>query len=123
LQGEGVANFLELGPGGALTALAADCLTDGSGAGAGLVAALHGDQAEAQMLIAALASLHVHGVAIAWETLFGDWGGRPVELPTYAFQRQRYWLEPSGAVLESSSLGPRGSRHPPLEAGVSQRLV
>ena len=38
---------------------------------------------------AALARAHVHGAIVDWAAVLG--GGRRVELPTYAFQRQRYW--------------------------------
>ena len=38
--------------------------------------------------------LHVHGVAVDWEKVVGASAGKQVvALPTYAFQRQRYWLE------------------------------
>ncbi|MFC3586093.1 SDR family NAD(P)-dependent oxidoreductase, partial [Streptantibioticus rubrisoli] len=38
-----------------------------------------------------LAEAHVHGIGVDWSAMFP--GGRRVELPTYAFQRRRYWLE------------------------------
>ena len=37
---------------------------------------------------------HVAGVAVDWRAAFE--GGRQVELPTYAFQRRRFWLPPIG---------------------------
>ena len=39
--------------------------------------------------------VHARGVAVDWAAVLG--GGRPVELPTYAFQRRRYWLAPPAA--------------------------
>ena len=48
-------------------------------------------RAEPRTLVAALAGAHVRGVPVDWAG-FCRVGGRRVDLPTYAFQRQRYWL-------------------------------
>ena len=42
-------------------------------------------------LLASLAEAHVHGVPVDWATVLAD--GQHVDLPTYAFQHQRYWLD------------------------------
>ncbi|TQF07060.1 SDR family NAD(P)-dependent oxidoreductase [Kitasatospora acidiphila] len=44
-------------------------------------------------LTASLAQAFVHGAPVAWSTLFEGTGARRVDLPTYAFQHQRFWLE------------------------------
>ena len=45
-------------------------------------------------LLRNLGVLHCHGLAVDWEKVLGGrTGSRLVALPTYAFQRQRYWLE------------------------------
>ncbi|WP_271208745.1 type I polyketide synthase, partial [Streptomyces poonensis] len=82
----GVTTFVEIGPGGVLSALAQGCLDD-----AVAVPVLRGDRPERQAVLGALAELHVHGVSPHWQALFP--GARRVVLPTYAFQRERYWLE------------------------------
>src|SRR5262249_33986004 len=50
-------------------------------------------------LVHALAQAHVQGVAVDWAAVLG--GGTVVELPTYAFQRQRVWPRPAPAVAGS----------------------
>ncbi|WP_410658222.1 SDR family NAD(P)-dependent oxidoreductase [Amycolatopsis sp. lyj-112] len=102
LEAEGVTRFLELGPDGVLTAMAQDCLeTD-----AVLVPILRKGRDDARTAMTALASLHVHGVAVEWATLFA--GARRVDLPTYAFQHRRFWL--------SSAAGQTTTGHPLLDA-------
>ncbi|WP_425574731.1 beta-ketoacyl synthase N-terminal-like domain-containing protein, partial [Streptomyces asiaticus] len=76
-----VGSFLELGPDGTLTALA-----DGDG-----LPVLRRDRPEPLTVMAALGGLYVRGVEVDWDAVFP--GGRRVDLPTYAFQRQRFWLE------------------------------
>ncbi|HEU5470877.1 MAG TPA: SDR family NAD(P)-dependent oxidoreductase, partial [Actinophytocola sp.] len=67
------------------------------------------NRAPAQALATALAHLHTHGATIDWHTQFGT--RQPIDLPTYAFQRQRYWLNtPYETATESTS------DHPLLDA-------
>ncbi|MFD8088533.1 polyketide synthase, partial [Kitasatospora sp. NPDC059722] len=77
-----------LGPDGVLTALAAESLP----ADAALAAVLRKDRPEEPAILEALARLHVRGAGPDWVAVLAGSGGRRVDLPTYAFQRQRYWL-------------------------------
>ncbi|MEU9481754.1 beta-ketoacyl synthase N-terminal-like domain-containing protein, partial [Streptomyces sp. NPDC048191] len=88
LHDSGVRTYLEIGPGGVLTAMGAECL---DGADALLLAALR-DGDEPTAALRAAAALHTHGVTVDWPTVLGD-DATPVDLPTYAFQRKRYWSE------------------------------
>ncbi|GAA3371343.1 hypothetical protein GCM10017744_098690 [Streptomyces antimycoticus] len=92
LRGLGVSTFLELGPDGTLTALA-----DGDG-----LPVLRPDRPEPTTAMEALGGLYVRGIQIDWATVFP--GGRRVDLPTYAFQRQRFWLEPSSGQSTTSAV-------------------
>ncbi|MCQ9136506.1 type I polyketide synthase, partial [Streptomyces hilarionis] len=77
-----VSTFLELGPDGVLSAMVAqECLPS-----------LRRDVPEDRALMNCLGQLHARGVAVDWERVFVGTGARRVELPTYAFQRQRFWL-------------------------------
>ncbi|MGX7825871.1 type I polyketide synthase [Actinokineospora sp. 24-640] len=84
------ARFLELGPDGVLTAMAQECLPDDETAV--FAPALRRDKAEEETLTAALGALHAHGVGVDWSAFFAGRGASAVELPTYAFQRSRFWL-------------------------------
>ncbi|MGA5699001.1 type I polyketide synthase [Peterkaempfera bronchialis] len=90
LEHHGVTRFLELGPVGTLTAMAQACM---AGDNALLVPTLRKDRSESTAVLGALARAHVHGPAVDWARVFTGTGARPVELPTYAFQRRRYWLD------------------------------
>ncbi|MFQ6856287.1 SDR family NAD(P)-dependent oxidoreductase, partial [Streptomyces sp. 35M1] len=92
LQTQGVTAFLELGPDGVLSAMAQDCVPSGSGTDDTLfVPALRKGRDEARTSAAALAELHVRGKTVDWAAYFSATGARRVDLPTYAFQGQRYW--------------------------------
>ncbi|MFD0417100.1 type I polyketide synthase [Streptomyces sp. NPDC127108] len=98
LTGFGVSTLLELGPDSVLTAMAHDTLTDPA-AQAGLVAAVRKDRPEPDTFLAALAQLHVRGAEVDWTPLYARAEARHrVDLPTYAFQRERYWLEAAPAT-------------------------
>ena len=85
LRAAGATAFLELGPDGSLSALAHDCVK------ATIVPALRPGRPEPRALVTALGALHCHGIDQDWTKLVP--GGRRVDLPTYGFQRERYWLD------------------------------
>jgi acyl transferase domain-containing protein len=98
LRAEGIAHGLEVGPGSTLTALARRCAGDAPWQG---VVSLRRGQDETLAVLQALADLYVHGQAPDWRRVQAA-GALPAELPTYAFQRQRYWLEETAAAVGSS---------------------
>ncbi|MFI8960434.1 type I polyketide synthase, partial [Streptomyces sp. NPDC053495] len=59
-----------------------------------------------------------HGVTIDWPTLLQPYRAQTVELPSYPFQRQRYWLEPEPASTDARGLGLASAGHPLLGAVV-----
>ncbi|WP_061289088.1 type I polyketide synthase [Herbidospora cretacea] len=101
LAAEGVTRFVEIGPDGVLTALAQGCLDGGDLL---LVPALRGDRPEGHALMTAVAQLHVHGVRLDWDAVFGGPRGR-VALPTYPFQRGRFWPEIEARFPEAEDSG------------------
>ncbi|MCC3773904.1 SDR family NAD(P)-dependent oxidoreductase [Streptomyces sp. UNOB3_S3] len=113
----GATAFFELGPDGVLTALAQHTL-DSTDAIVS-VPALRKDRPEESALLAALAQLHVSGVDVAWAGLFVGTGARRVDLPTYAFQHERFWPRPAALTGDVSSVGLVPARHPLLGAAVS----
>jgi acyl transferase domain-containing protein/pyruvate/2-oxoglutarate dehydrogenase complex dihydrolipoamide acyltransferase (E2) component/NADPH:quinone reductase-like Zn-dependent oxidoreductase/acyl carrier protein len=114
----GVAHFLELGPGSALCAMAEECL-DGHGEQFAFVPALRPSRPEPAALAAAVAGLHAAGAVLDWEAFFAGAGARRVALPTYPFQRQRYWLGArSGEEEKATAVGQEPSDHPLLGAAV-----
>ncbi|MGW4080266.1 type I polyketide synthase, partial [Streptomyces asiaticus] len=129
--------FLELGPDPVLATatqhtlqhLAADDATadtdEGGGeSGAGrpspLVAAtLSRKRHDAHALGHALAQLHTHGTDVDWARWFpADPAPRTVDLPTYAFQRERYWLAAGGGVGDVGAAGLQRVEHAHLPAAV-----
>ncbi|MFD8458865.1 type I polyketide synthase [Streptomyces antimycoticus] len=72
---------------------------EAAGARAVVVGTLRRDEGGLEQFLTSAAELHVSGVGVDWPTVFEGRGARRVDLPTYAFQRQRYWLDaPVGEV-------------------------
>ncbi|HEU5470757.1 MAG TPA: SDR family NAD(P)-dependent oxidoreductase [Actinophytocola sp.] len=82
LRAQGVATFVELGPDGVLSAMVPDGIA---------VPVSRAGRDETETVLGALATVHVHGVDVRWDRVFAGWGGRRVDLPTYAFQHERFW--------------------------------
>ncbi|QOV33844.1 SDR family NAD(P)-dependent oxidoreductase [Streptomyces ferrugineus] len=93
LADDGISAYLELGPGPALTAAATDCLAETSTHAPVLAATTRNGAYEPETLLSAVARLHVAGAAVDWTAVYADRDTGRVDLPTYAFQRQRYWLD------------------------------
>ncbi|MFF5806691.1 type I polyketide synthase, partial [Streptomyces sp. NPDC012746] len=118
LEAAGVTTYVELGPDGVLSALAQDCLTDTDHAAFAPV--LRAGRPEAETLVTALAQAHVHGVTVDWAPCFDGTGARRVDLPTYAFQRQRFWPRASVfAAGDPEAIGLGDAGHPLLGAAVT----
>ncbi|WP_344318013.1 type I polyketide synthase, partial [Streptomyces javensis] len=107
LADKGATTFLELGPDAVLTAMAQDCLPDADGTA--YAAALRGGRPEAETLTAAVALAYVRGKKADWAAPYAATGARTIDLPTYAFQRQQYWLNaPAPAGTAGAGVAPGG---------------
>ncbi|MFH9109627.1 type I polyketide synthase, partial [Streptomyces albus] len=83
----GVTRFVELGPDASLIGAIGETTDD-----ALAVPVLHRKRPEATTAVTALARLWTDGVEVDWHGFYARTGAHPVDLPTYAFQRRRYWL-------------------------------
>ncbi|MFI6345332.1 SDR family NAD(P)-dependent oxidoreductase [Streptomyces sp. NPDC050560] len=78
-----------------------------------VVAAAPRNRAEPAAVLTAAAALFTRGVPVDWRRTLGDTSGRRiVELPTYAFQRSRYWLDDPGGHISATALGLEPADHP-----------
>ncbi|MEU2871367.1 type I polyketide synthase, partial [Streptomyces olivoreticuli] len=116
LEAQNVTTFVELGPDGVLTAMGQECA---QGENVAFVSALRKDRDEAGSLMAAVARAHVRGVKVDWAAFFAGTGAERVDLPTYAFQRERYWPEaPTSRAGGTAGLGLATVEHPLVGASV-----
>ncbi|OBA78320.1 polyketide synthase [Mycobacterium sp. 1164966.3] len=99
----GGSRFLEVGPGSGLMASIEETLPD---AAVTAVSALRKDRPEPATLTNAVAQGFVAGMDVDWRAALG--AGNFVELPTYAFERRRFWLSPSAAGARVSAAGAAG---------------
>ncbi|RKN43856.1 SDR family NAD(P)-dependent oxidoreductase [Streptomyces hoynatensis] len=123
LHGLGVTAFVEIGPDAQLTPLVADCLPASTPALA--VPVQRRGRPEAQALDEALTAAWLHGLPVDWRACLTPGGpgdaapapAYPVDLPTYAFDRRRYWLDPAPGRLR-----PAGGLPPHRILGPAVRL-
>ncbi|WP_033443626.1 type I polyketide synthase, partial [Saccharothrix sp. NRRL B-16314] len=113
LRTEGVTRFLELGPDGVLTAMARQSVEDD----AVFVSALRARHPEPDTFAAFLAQAHIAGATVDWTAFYE--GAHRVELPTYAFQRERFWLSPNTGAGDPAAAGLGRLDHPVLAAAVA----
>ncbi|MEU5926559.1 SDR family NAD(P)-dependent oxidoreductase, partial [Streptomyces antimycoticus] len=114
-----VTRCVEIGPAGVLSAMGQECLAEaGTDTDLAFVPLLRKDRGEAESLLAGVGRVHAHGGEVDWEKVFAGRGARRVELPTYAFQRQRYWLDAPATMGDVASAGLGAAGHPLLGAAV-----
>lgn len=96
-EAAGAGVFVELGPGTALTAAVDQSLSTERGVS---VPSMGKDRPETESLLVAAGRLFARGLEVNWAGAFAGLDARRVELPTYGFARQRFWLgaEGSGAT-------------------------
>ncbi|MEK8170168.1 acyltransferase domain-containing protein [Streptomyces sp. M19] len=88
--------FLEISPHPVVTTGVQETI-EAAGAGAVALGTLRREEGGPERFLAALAQAYAHGVAVDWTQVYAGQDVRALDLPTYAFQRERYWLEPTVA--------------------------
>jgi acyl transferase domain-containing protein/acyl carrier protein len=90
-----------------------------AGRGVAVVPVLRAKQPAPRTFTKALAELWVGGVDVAWERLHSDGTVDQVKLPTYPFQRRRYWLDLTKAMTSvAASTAQQGIDHPIFDASL-----
>jgi acyl transferase domain-containing protein len=97
--------YLELGPDATLTTMATTTLADTTKAASTVcVPTMQRRRTEPHNLMIAIAHLHTHGIPVNWPALSTTPAPRQIPLPTYPFQRQRYWLH-APAIRHTADTG------------------
>ncbi|WP_460444117.1 type I polyketide synthase, partial [Amycolatopsis cihanbeyliensis] len=120
LLGHGRPLFVEVGPHPVLTAGIAETI-DATGAEAGTVPTLRRGDGGRARLLRSLAEAQQGGAPVDWAACFDGTGARRVDLPTYAFDRTRYWPHPVPDAGDPAAAGLTPTRHPLL--GGAMRLA
>jgi len=125
---EGYHAFLELSPHPVLAGTISECLLHHGQKGT-VLPSLRRHEAERQQLLGSLGALHTLGYPVTWHSLYPA-GGRCVRLPSYPWQRERYWQE--SEVAEQGRLGRQVhpllgrrlvSAHPAWETRLDKQLL
>nr|WP_128380658.1 type I polyketide synthase [Streptomyces cavernae] len=112
---EGVRTVLEVGPDAVLTGMIAAGFPADEADSPAAVPLRRDGKPEVDTVVAALGTLFTRDVEIDWRAVFP--GARPVDVPTYAFQRKRFWLIPARQA-DVTGAGLRSVKHPLLAAAV-----
>jgi len=105
LEEQGVTTYLEIGPQPVLTGMGAYCVSNSEDCQ--WLASIQSDQHETQTVLESLAGLYEAGINPDWTGFYKDRTRQKVPLPTYAFQRKRYWIE-----SKRNQTGGKATGHP-----------
>ncbi|GHG75403.1 non-ribosomal peptide synthetase/type I polyketide synthase [Comamonas sp. JC664] len=114
LYRDGMRVFVEVGPKATLLGMAARSVPEGMGT---WLPSLRADDGGWRQMLESLSALYVRGASVDWTAVDAGYSRRKVPVPTYAFQRQRYWEEGAGLQRPLGRAASR-SEHPLLGARV-----
>ncbi|NEO42202.1 MAG: SDR family NAD(P)-dependent oxidoreductase [Moorea sp. SIOASIH] len=103
--------FLEIGPKPILLGMGIQCLPEGVGV---WLPSLRPGVDEWQQMVSSLGQLYVQGIHVDWSDFDRDYDRQKVVLPTYPFQRQRYWIEIKDKYHKNQDLSRKEIVHPLL---------
>ncbi|NMG06756.1 type I polyketide synthase [Brasilonema sp. UFV-L1] len=95
--------LLEVGPGQTLSSLALQCMESDQAAQQIVLPSLrhsYDQQPDLAFLLNTLSRLWLAGVQIDWSGFYGHERRHRIPLPTYPFERQRYWIEPQKNIRD-----------------------
>ncbi|MBV7331443.1 amino acid adenylation domain-containing protein [Chloroflexi bacterium TSY] len=121
IDAQGISVFIEMGPTPILLSMGKRCLPEHTSI---WLPSLHQKRNDWERILTSLADLYMHGIEIDWGNWHRPYLRHRLQLPTYPFQRKRYWID---APKDSHSAATR--RRPPAKAANSvhpllgQRLV
>ncbi|MEW2525011.1 type I polyketide synthase [Streptomyces sp. NPDC047071] len=119
LLAAGHTTYVEMSPHPVLTIGIQETADEAGAHDALTVESLRRNEGGPARFLTAVAEAHAHGVAVDWSEAFRHAAPRPTDLPTYAFQRRRYWLEDAAPpVADVAAAGLDGVDHPLLGAAV-----
>ncbi|TGO03759.1 hypothetical protein PN36_00390 [Candidatus Thiomargarita nelsonii] len=107
--------FIEIGPKPTLSGMGSQCLPDDEGV---WLPSLRQGENDWQTLLQSLADLYVRGASVNWTSFDHDYPRHRIALPTYPFQRERYWTD-NAVMFQGTGIRYKKDKHPLL----GQQLV
>ncbi|WP_344599117.1 acyltransferase domain-containing protein, partial [Streptomyces violaceusniger] len=117
LLDEGFRQFVEISPHPVLLPGIEQTAEDHGEADVSVVGTLRRGEGGMERMLTSAAEAYVAGTPVEWARVLDGTGARRVALPTYPFQRRRYWLE-QGSPADAAATGMDVVEHPLLDAGV-----
>ncbi|MBC8088317.1 MAG: type I polyketide synthase, partial [Phycisphaerae bacterium] len=118
LHEEKIRTFVEIGPASVLVGMGKRCPR---AADATWLASIQKGRGDRRSMLECAARLHVQGQPLAWNAV-SDPTARAVELPSYPFERERYWLDAFGRTAPIANVGGTSTGHPLLGHRLSSPL-
>nr|AFI57006.1 QmnA2 [Amycolatopsis orientalis] len=119
LRRDGHRSFVETSPHPVLTIGIQQTLDETREDGVSTVSGtLRRDNGDWKQFLAAAAQAHVNGVELDWTRVFPPGTAKRVDLPTYPFQRKRYWLDAPAGATDPTAAGLDAADHPLLSGAL-----